>query len=258
MSATSRTTSSPAFDREGSPDVLDGLTIVLPCFNEAENLPDAVRYATDAAERCAVAHELVIVDDGSSDETVAVAGALASRDARVRLVVHAENLGYGQALRSGIAAARLPWVLLIDADLQYDFGDLAEFLPLAPSADLVVGWRILPQGQVGWRVGSALWRRFVRAVFDLPVRDVDCAFRLVRRELLQRLDLRASGALVGAELLVKSRAAGARIAEVPVHHRVRVAGRQTGAGPRLAARTLRELADLRRALHDRPAPPVGV
>lgn len=247
--ATNNTTSSKA---------LSGLTIVLPCLDEAENLPDAVRYATDAATRCAATHEIVIVDDGSTDETVAVAAELAARDPRVRLIVHAENCGYGDALRTGIAAARQPWVLLIDADLQFDFGELAGFLPLAPSSDLVVGWRILPQAPVGRRVGSALWNRFLRAAFDLPVRDVDCAFRLVRRELLLRLDLRASGALVGAELLAKSRAAGARIAEVPVHHRVRVAGRQARASSRLSTRTLRELAALRRALHDRRAARVGV
>jgi glycosyltransferase involved in cell wall biosynthesis len=180
------------------------------------------------------------------------------RDPRVRLVVHTENRGFGPALRSGIAAARLPWVLLIDADLQFVFGELEDFIPLTPSADLVVGWRILPQGPVGRRAGSALWNRFVRAALHLPVRDVDCAFRLVRRELLERLDLRASGALVGAELLVKSHAAGARVAEVPVHHRARIAGRQAGPGRRLAARTLRELAALRRSLRDCRARPVGV
>jgi glycosyltransferase involved in cell wall biosynthesis len=241
-----------------APVALDGLTIVLPCFDEAENLPEAVRYATDAADRCAVTHEIVIVDDGSTDDTVTVAGALAAQDPRVRLIVHAENRGYGAALRSGIGAARHPWVLLIDADLQFDVGELADFLPLAPSADLVVGWRILPQGPVSGRFGSALWNRFVRAAFDLPVRDVGCAFRLVRRELLQDLDLRASGALAGAELLVKSRAKGARIAEVPVHHRVRVAGRQAGAAPRRPARTLRELAELRRAAHHGAQPHVGI
>jgi glycosyltransferase involved in cell wall biosynthesis len=229
--------------------ILSGLTIVLPCLDEAENLPDAVRYATDAAERCAVTHEIVIVDDGSRDETVNVAGRLAALDPRVRLVVHSENRGYGQALRSGIAAAQLPWVLLIDADLQFDFAELEDFLAFAPEADLVLGWRILPQGTVGRRAGGALWNRFVRSAFDLPVRDVDCAFRLVRRDLLQRLDLRASGALVGAELLVEARAAGARVAELPVHHRARVAGRQAGAGPRLSTRTLREAADLRRTRH---------
>ena len=238
-----------------TPVRLSGLTIVLPCFNEAENLRDAVRYATDAAERCARTHEIVVVDDGSTDETVRVACELVMHDPRVRLAVHGENRGYGATLRSGIAAARMPWVLLIDADLQFVFGELEDFLPLTPAADLIVGWRILPQGPVGRRAGSALWNRFVRAALHLPVHDVDCAFRLVRRDLLERLDLRAAGALVGPELLVKSRAAGARVAEVPVHHRVRSAGRQAGPGRRLAARTLRELADLRRTLRDGPARP---
>jgi glycosyltransferase involved in cell wall biosynthesis len=230
---------------------------VLPCFDEAENLPDVVRYATEAAERCADTHEIIVVDDGSTDETVAVAGAMAARDARIRLIVHAGNLGQGRALRSGIAAARQPWVLLIDADLQFDVGELEAFLPETESAELVVGWRILPQVAVTRRAGGALWNGVVRAAFDLPVRDVDCAFRLGRRALLQYLDLRTSRALFGAELLVKSRSAGARMAEVPVHHRARVAGRQTGAGPRLGARTLRDLADLCRHRSDRPARPLG-
>jgi glycosyltransferase involved in cell wall biosynthesis len=233
---------------------LSGLTIVLPCFDEAENLPDAVRQATEAAERCALAHEIVIVDDGSTDETVPVAGALAARDSRIRLIVHAENLGYGAALRSGIAAARQPWVLLTDADLQFDFAELADFVPLAPSADLIVGWRILPQGPLRRRLAGALWNHFLIAAFDLPVRDVDCAFRLVRRDLLERLDLRAGGVLLGAELLVKSRAVGARITQIPIHHRARVAGHQAGPGPRLAAGTFRELVQLRRW----PSPSTGI
>jgi glycosyltransferase involved in cell wall biosynthesis len=183
MNAATNAAVSPAFDREPASHALGGLSIVLPCFDEAENLPDAVALATDAAERYAEMHEIVIVDDGSRDNTVEIAAGLAARDSRVRLVVHTENRGYGQALRSGVAAARLPWVLLIDADLQFDFNELGDFRVLTPSADLVVGWRILPQGPVRRRAAGALWNRFVRAAFDLSERDVDCAFRLVRREL---------------------------------------------------------------------------
>jgi glycosyltransferase involved in cell wall biosynthesis len=241
-----------------APGALDGLTIVLACLDQAENLPGALRRATEAAERCATVHEIVVVDEGSTDETAAIAGAVAERDPRVRLVIHADHRGYGDALRSGVAAARMPWVLLTDADLQLDLADLEGFLPLTASADLVVGWRVLPQGSVGARAEAAVWNRFVRAALGLQIRDVDCAFCLARRELLSGMDLGAGGALVGAELLVKSHVAGARTAEAPVrHHRVRAAGRHTGAGRRLSTRTLRELVDLRRALRDGSAPPAG-
>lgn len=244
MTAPSDTDLRPA--PPAAPSRLSGLTVVLACHDEAGNLPDAVRDTTAAAERCAVTHEIVVIDDGSTDESVAVAGDLASRDPRVRLVIHPDHLGYGEVVRSGIAAARMPWVLLTNADLQFDVHDLEDFLPLARSADLVVGWRFQPQGPVADRAAAALWNRFLRTAFDLPLRDVDCAFRLARRELLEALDLRASGALVGAELLVKSRAAGVRTAEAPVHHRASPDGPHSAPGRRFTTRTLREIAGLRR------------
>jgi glycosyltransferase involved in cell wall biosynthesis len=246
------TISTPGGERDraaaGAPQALGGLTVVLACHDDAARLPEAVRDATAAAARCALAHEVVIVDDGSADDSVAIAGGIAVRDPRVRLVVRAGTLGYGETLRSGIAAARMPWVLLTDAGLRLDARDLEDVLPVAASADLVVGWRVLVPGTLGERAEAALWNRLLRAAFALPARDVDCAFRLGRRELLAGLDLRAGGALVGAELLVKSRAAGARTAEVPIYHAARVAGGRRRAGRRLTTRTLREAFDLRRAM----------
>jgi glycosyltransferase involved in cell wall biosynthesis len=237
-----------------SPDALSGLTIVLPCLNESENVADAIRSATRAAQRCAVEHEIVVVDDGSSDETAAIAARFVQSDRRVRLVVHPRNLGYGEALRSGIAAASLPWVLLTDADLQFDLGELEDFLPCTGRADLIVGWRILRQDPVHRRLNAVAWNWLVRRMFDLPVRDVDCAFKLIRRELVQGCALTSTGAIVSTELLVKSLAAGGRLEELAVHHRARVAGEQSGASPRVVARAFRELAALRRALRSGPSP----
>src|SRR6185503_17794384 len=102
----------PSHGIERLPNALAGLTIVLPCFNEEGNIADAIRYATAAAERCATGHEIVVVDDGSIDETASVAARLAERDRRVRVVVHTRNRGYGDAVRTGIAAARMPWVFM--------------------------------------------------------------------------------------------------------------------------------------------------
>ncbi len=227
---------------------LPGLTVVLPCFDEADNVADAIRNACAAAERCANEYEVVVVDDGSSDDTARIAGAFVERDKRVRLILHISNRGYGDALRSGIRASRMPWVLLTDADLQFDLTELAEFLPVASDADLVVGWRILRRDPLQRRMNAAAWNWLVRRTFHLPIRDVDCAFKLIRRDLLQSIDLRSSGAMISTELVVRCIAAGGRLEELGVHHRPRVAGKQSGASPRVVARAFRELLRLRRGL----------
>jgi glycosyltransferase involved in cell wall biosynthesis len=234
--------------RQRLSNALPGLTIVLPCFNEADNVAKAIATATAAAERCASTHQIVVIDDGSSDSTATIAGALAARDPRVHLVVHARNQGYGDAVRSGIAAASEPWILLTDADLQFDLDELERFLPLAGRADLIVGWRIARRDPFNRRINAAAWNWLVRRMFAIPVRDVDCAFKLVRRELVQRLDLRATGAMISTELLVRSLAGGARLEQLGVHHHPRVAGEQSGASVRVVARAFRELLSLRHTL----------
>jgi glycosyltransferase involved in cell wall biosynthesis len=243
-----RTTAVPGTHAALWPHALPGLTIVLPCFNEADNVADAIRYATAAAERCAAEHEIVVVDDGSDDDTALLAAHIAERDRRVRVVVHTRNRGYVDAVRSGIAAARMPWVLLTDGDLQFDLAELEDFLPAAVSADILVGWRILRRDPLNRRLNASAWNWLVRRMFHLPVRDVDCAFKLVRRDLLEQFTLEATGAMISTELVVKSLAAGGRLQELGVHHRPRVAGDPSGASPRVVARAFYELALLRRSL----------
>ena len=107
----------------------------------------------------------------------------------MRVIVHDENLGYGAALRSGIEAARQPWVLLTDADGQFDLTQLADFLPFAADHDVLVGERVVRSDPVSRRLTARAWNLLVRVVFGLRVHDVDCAFKLVRRELVAGLPL---------------------------------------------------------------------
>lgn len=237
-----------------APSRLPGLSIVLPCFNEEANVADAIRYASAAAEAVALDHEVIVVNDGSTDATAERAAAFADADERVRLVVHAVNRGYGDALRSGLAAARMPWIFLTDADLQFDLRELERFVPLAAEADVLVGRRAQRQDPLVRRANAGAWNWLVRRMFALPVRDVDCAFKLIRAELLDGLELRSHGAMISTELLVRLLARGARLEQRDVQHRPRVAGEQSGASPRVVLRAFRELAWLRGELRGRPSP----
>jgi glycosyltransferase involved in cell wall biosynthesis len=246
----------PAPPAAGAPP-LAGLSIVLPCFNEAANVADAIRNATAAARLTSLEYEVIVVDDGSSDATAEIAARHVESDPHVRLVVHGSNRGYGDAVRSGIDAARQPWVLLTDADLQFDLRELVDFLPLAPTSDVVMGWRAERQDPLHRRINAGAWNFLVRTMFALPVHDVDCAFKLVRRDLLDRFDLASSGAMISTELLVRGMAAGGRLSEVEVRHRPRVAGEQSGANPRVILRAFRELAKLRSTLRGLTAGPAS-
>jgi len=187
---------------------LDGLSIVLPCFDEEASVESTVHAALTAAARVTEHCEIVVVDDGSTDDTAIVARALAARDPRVWLVSHGINRGYGAAVRTGIAASRMPWVLLSDADGQFDFSDLPQFAAAAADSDLVAGYRAHRQDPVPACVAAACWNRHVRRRFGVRVRDVDCAFKLMRREIVQGFDLVSDGATISTELTLIAGTAG--------------------------------------------------
>jgi glycosyltransferase involved in cell wall biosynthesis len=227
---------------------LPGLTVVLPCYDEEPNVGQAVGEALAAAARCASAVEVIVVDDGSCDATRAVAELLALHDGRVRVVGHDQNRGYGAAVRTGIAASRMPWVLLTDADLQFDLAELEGMLPAAAVSDAVAGYRIDRQDPWRRRVAAGAWNRLMRRTFAVGVRDVDCAFKLVRGPAVRALELRSAGAMISTELYTCARRDGWRIAEVGVHHRPRPAGSATGGRPSVVLRAFRERRALRREL----------
>jgi glycosyltransferase involved in cell wall biosynthesis len=242
------TTSTRAVDEDAIQ--LDSLSIVLPCFNEQDNVVEAITQARCAAIRYAFDYEVIVVDDGSSDETRAVADAVAARCPSVHVVAHDHNRGYGAAVRTGIAASRSTWVLLTDADLQFDLGELRLMLPLTIDHDLVAGYRIDRADPPARRFAAHAWNRLMRHSFGVAVRDVDCAFKLIRGDAVRALDLRSDGAMVSTELLVRAAEAGMRFGEVGVHHRPRIAGDPTGGDPRVVVRAFRERRALLRGLAD--------
>jgi glycosyltransferase involved in cell wall biosynthesis len=220
------------------------LSLVLPAFNESRNLRTGLPVAVEALEETGRSFEIVVVDDGSADRTAEVVRTAAAADDRIRLVQHPLNAGYGAALRSGFQAARGRWVMFTDADFQFDLGEVGRLLAHVDGFDIVAGYRFPRRDPWNRRLNAWAWGRLVNATFDLRIRDVNCAFKLFRREVLEGTELRSDGAFVNTEILARARSRGWRIHQVPVSHFKRRAGVQTGAQPRVVAKAFVELAQL--------------
>jgi glycosyltransferase involved in cell wall biosynthesis len=224
------------------------ISIVLPAFNEAPNIERVLRSASEVAERLCADHEILVVDDGSTDATAELVRAAAAVDGRIKLLSHEQNRGYGEALRTGFRNAAMELVFFTDADNQFDLNELEAFLPFASQVDVVAGYRINRQDRPVRRLNAWAWNHLVRVVFYVPVRDIDCAFKLFRREVLEELDIESVGAMVNTELMVKIGRSGRSIIELGVRHYPRVAGSPRGAHPKVIARALFELVTMRARL----------
>jgi glycosyltransferase involved in cell wall biosynthesis len=201
-------------------------------------LPHLATTLPTLAERS----EIIIVDDGSSDGGGALATALATElGLDLRIVRHRQKSGYGATVGDGLRAARLAYVAFTDADGQFEVADFAQLVPLLADADLVGGWREQRQDAAMRSVVSWVFNTLVLILYRLPYRDIDCAMKMMRRELLDSVDLHARSALINTELYYKARHAGWRIAQHPVPHHPRRAGRRSGARPRAIARAIKEL-----------------
>ena len=236
-------------------EALDGdrgmrVSIVLPAHDEEANIARAVGEVTATAERLFEDHEVIVVNDGSGDRTGEIARELAAANGHVRVVTHDRNRGYGEALRSGFLAATMDYVFFTDADLQFDPDELEEFVPYAGTVDVVAGYRLNRQDPPIRRLMAYGWNVLVRVLFYVPVRDIDCAFKLFDRRVLSEVEIESVGAMVNTELMVKLGRRGASVVEVGVHHRPRRAGRARGADPRVIALALRELLRMRRRLSE--------
>jgi dolichol-phosphate mannosyltransferase len=197
------------------------LSLVIPAYNEAAGIADAIAEADEALAALGGVYEILVVDDGSSDNTEAVAAAAAQGRPHVRILRHEKNRGYGAALATGFTAARHERVAFTDADCQFYLSDLGPLLALTDSHPIAVGYRVGRQDPWQRRFYSWGYNVMTRTLLGTRVRDCDCALKVFRREVLDRLMPESRGFFVNTEMLTRARLLNLAVAEAGVRHRPR-------------------------------------
>lgn len=217
------------------------LSVVMPAHNEEVAITETVRSVVEAVSSWAADFEVVVVNDGSKDNTRSILENLASSEAHLRVINHEVNRGYGAALVTGFEATTKDLVFFMDSDGQFDIHDLEPFFSLIEEYDVVLGYRIDRQDTWMRRLNAWGWKMLVRLVFKLHIRDVDCAFKLYRAKFFREHRLETRGAMINTEILYKLKRDGYTLTEVGVRHLPRRGGRATGARLSVIARAFSEL-----------------
>lgn len=224
------------------------ISVFFPCYNEQDNVAKTVQQALEVLEKTKADYEIIIVDDGSSDRTGQIADRLAASNNKIKVVHHPSNLGYGAALQSGFRAAEKQLVFYTDGDGQFDIGEMPPLLPLIEQYDIVSCYRLNRQDNLIRRFNGFCWTKLACMLFGLKIRDIDCAFKLYKREIFDNIIMSSTGALIDTEILARAVRKGYSITQRPVRHYPRTAGRQTGANLRVILRAFKELLQLRKKI----------
>ncbi len=217
------------------------ISVFFPCYNEQENVYQTIEKALEVLEKLNADFEIIIVDDGSADKTGQIADEIAGQDSRIKVVHHKHNLGYGAALQSGFMAAAKKLVFYTDGDGQFDINEMPPLLTLMEQYDIVSCYRLNRQDSIIRKINGWCWTKLVCLMFGLKIRDIDCAFKLYKREIFDKIEMSSTGALIDAEILARAARKGYRITQKGVHHYPRTSGRQTGASIRVILRAFKEL-----------------
>lgn len=207
---------------------LSSLSIFFPALNDAKSLPDLIEKATKTAENFTSDFEILVIDNGSSDETREVLDKLKNTNKNLHPLYFDKALGYGGALSEGFKNSKKDWVFYTDSDGQYDPSELTLLInKLDEKIDVVNGYKINRSDSIARKIVGGIYNSTMHVLYSLPIRDVDCDFRLINNKLAKKIKLEAKSGLVCLELVVKLKEKGARFVEVPVHHYPRKHGKST-------------------------------
>jgi len=200
------------------------ISVVFPAYNEEENIEICIIIARAVLKELVNNFEIIIVDDGSTDNTGKISQQLEQRFPEVRVISKVQNEGYGFALRDGFKASKFDFVFFSDSDRQFDIVNLKDLLPWVDEYDIVVGFRKNRQDSIKRKILSLGYNMLVSLIFDLNIRDIDCAFKIFRKSIFERIDINSNRFFVNTEILAKARKLGCSVKEVGVTHFPRLEG----------------------------------
>ncbi len=211
---------------------MDSISVFFPTYNEEGNIQKVVLNAKKILLKTFNKWEIIVVNDGSSDNTREIVEKLGKEDARIRIINHEENKGYGASLKSGFYNCRYDWIAFTDSDGQFDFSEIIEFVNKQDEtdADLVIGYYKKRRVSKFKIITSKMWELAVFILFGLHVKDIDCGFKLISKKVIDKIPRLESqrGAFISSELLIKAKKANFKIVEIPVTHYPRTQGKGTG------------------------------
>lgn len=201
------------------------ISVFLPAFNEEDNIISAVTSIQNYLKKKFPDYEIIVVNDGSSDKTKQHVEEIIKKDKKVKLINHKKNLGYGAALRSGYKHASKDLIFYTDADNQFMISDFDLLIPYIKDYDIVSGYRAKRMDPL-MRIFTALVYNFlINVLFRLGLKDIDASFKVYKRKVFDRIELKSNTGLIDAEVLIKAKKAGFSIKQVPVGHYHRLKGK---------------------------------
>ncbi len=205
------------------------ISIFAPAYNEQDNIEKFVITVNEYLIKNFNDYEIIIINDGSSDKTKKILKKLSKTNKNLKVINHEKNKGYGEAIKDGLRESSKDLIFFTDSDLQFNICELNSFLPSIKKYDAVIGFRKKRKDNLLRVINANLWSFLVWFLLNLRVKDVNCAFKLFKKEAVEDLKLLSSGALINAELLARLKNRKYSFKELPVSHFPRNAGNQTGA-----------------------------
>jgi glycosyltransferase involved in cell wall biosynthesis len=224
------------------------ISVFFPCYNEGNNIGKLLTNSLKFLPTISYEYEVIVVDDGSSDSTLKIAQKFSRENPHVKTVHHENNKGYGAALRSGFEKCSNDYIFFTDGDNQFDITEMTKLLPYIKDYDIVTGFRLKRKDNFIRKINEFSFNRLVRLLFGLKIRDLNCAFKIYKKEVIKSLKLRSSLAFINSEILIRAKKKGFTIKEVGITHYPRKWGAQTGANIKVIIGSLYELFRLREEL----------